>query len=250
MAFLLEYHKAVRRSILPSLALCGMLLLPLFLLSSASAQINGTPPSVTSPGFGGRAVNGTPPSVTSLGRNGFAPVHAGGNSFANGSRRGEHHHHHTVSGNVYYPYIYSVPVPYAVDVDESSSEDDDSDYQGGPTLFDRRGSGRDSYIPPSYPGPAHARPAVDTGSAGTDGSSPAESGAVAAEPPQPSTILVFKDGHQIEVGNYAIVSQTLYDLTPGHPRKIALVDLDLSATQKQNDDRGITFQLPPSAQAN
>jgi hypothetical protein len=52
------------------------------------------------------------------------------------------------------------------------------------------------------------------------------------------------------VNNYAIVSQTLYDLTPGHPRKIALADLDLPATEKQNDDRGVTFQLPPSAQAN
>jgi hypothetical protein len=52
------------------------------------------------------------------------------------------------------------------------------------------------------------------------------------------------------VNNYAIVSQTLYDLTPGHPRKIALADLDLAATEKQNDDHGVVFQLPPSAQAN
>jgi hypothetical protein len=72
----------------------------------------------------------------------------------------------------------------------------------------------------------------------------------APDPPQPPTTLVFKDGRQLEVNNYAIVSQTLYDLTPGHPRKIALADLDLSATQKQNDDRGVLFQLPPSAQAN
>jgi hypothetical protein len=63
-------------------------------------------------------------------------------------------------------------------------------------------------------------------------------------------MLVFKDGHALEVDNYAIVSQTLYDLTPGHARKIALADLDLPATEKQNDDRGVTFQLPPIAQAN
>jgi hypothetical protein len=72
----------------------------------------------------------------------------------------------------------------------------------------------------------------------------------AAEPQQPTTTLVFKDGHQIEIANYAIVSQTLYDLTPGHPRKIALADLDLPATEKQNDDNGVTFALPSSAQAN
>jgi hypothetical protein len=71
-----------------------------------------------------------------------------------------------------------------------------------------------------------------------------------SEPSQHPTTLVFKDGHQIEVGNYAIVSQTLYDLTPGRPRRIALADLDLSATEKQNDDHGVVFQLPPSAQAN
>jgi hypothetical protein len=138
-----------------------------------------------------------------------------------------------------------MPVPYAVDVNDADNsneneEDDDPGYLGGPTIFDRRGSGRDSYAPPSYPGPAHARDA----SADQSLSDPAP------DPPQPPTTLVFKDGRQLEVNNYAIVSQTLYDLTPGHPRKIALADLDLPATQKQNDDRGVVFQLPPSAQAN
>jgi len=248
MTFPLEYHETVQRSIPASLALFGMLLVPLLLLSFSSAQINGTSPSVTSPGFGGRAINGTPPSVTSLGRNGFAPPNSGFNFHNQISHSGGRRHHHTVSGNAFYPYVYALPVPYAVDVNDSEEDDDDSNYQGGPTLFDRRGSGRDSYIPPSYPGPAHARRTVGTGSVQPDdapfGAKPA------SEPPQPSTILVFKDGHRLEVGNYAIVSQTLYDLTPGHPRKIALADLDLSATQKQNYDRGIAFQLPPSAQAN
>ncbi len=132
-------------------------------------------------------------------------------------------------------------MPYALDVsaanndnnNNNNDDDDDADYQGGPTIFDRRGSGPDSYIPPSSDGPAHE---------------PTES--AAPESPQPPTTLVFKDGHQIEVNNYAIVSQILYDLTPGHPRKIALADLDLSATQKQNDDRGVVFQLPPTSQAN
>ena len=66
----------------------------------------------------------------------------------------------------------------------------------------------------------------------------------------PRSFLVFKDGHQIEVGNYAIVGQTLFDLTPGHSRRIAIADLDLDATQKKNDERGVSFQLPPTAQAN
>jgi hypothetical protein len=42
----------------------------------------------------------------------------------------------------------------------------------------------------------------------------------------------------------------LFDLTPGHARRVALADLDLEATRKQNDDRGVTFQLPQPPQAN
>src|SRR5712671_2408164 len=250
MTLRLEYHKAVQRSIPASLALFGMLLLPLLLFSSSSAQINGTPASVTSPGFGGRAINGTPPSVTSLGRNGFAPPNSGVN-FHNQTSHSGNHHHHALNGNTFYPYAYAVPVPYAVDGYDSDAEDDESNYQGGPTIFDRRGSGRDSYIPPMYPGPAHPDAAKQPGSMPTDDPPASDSSSVLPpEAPQPSTILVFKDGRQLEVANYAIVSHTLYDLTSGHPRKIALADLDLLATQKQNDDRGITFQLPPSAQAN
>ena len=64
-----------------------------------------------------------------------------------------------------------------------------------------------------------------------------------------SAILVFKDGHQMEIQNYAVVGQTLYDLTSGRPRKISLADLDLPATEKLNDDRGVSFDLP-SGQAN
>ena len=238
----LEYHKAVQRSIPASFALLGLLVAPVFLASSSYAQITGVPSSVTSPGFGGRPINGTPPSVTSLGPRGFTPP----NSFVTfGSQvpfrdNGRHHHHRDHDRDrAFVPYIpyygaYAVPVPYA---DNSAYDsEDESDYQGGPTIFDRRGSGAQSYIPPQNdPSPAHAK---------------VESASPPPETPQPPTILVFKDGHQLEVGNYAIVGDTLYDLTPGHPRKIALVDLDLPATQKQNDDRGVTFQLPPSAQAN
>jgi hypothetical protein len=76
----------------------------------------------------------------------------------------------------------------------------------------------------------------------------ADSQTVAAAPlpvaDEPGTMLVFKDGRQLEVKNYAIQGDLLYDLTGGRPRKIALTDLDLPATQKQNDDRGIDFQLP------
>ena len=57
--------------------------------SIALGQINGPPSSVTSPGFGGRAVNGSPPSVTSLGPHGYAP-----NVYGPPAPGSQHHHHH------------------------------------------------------------------------------------------------------------------------------------------------------------
>jgi hypothetical protein len=63
-------------------------------------------------------------------------------------------------------------------------------------------------------------------------------------------VLVFKDGHQLDVSNYAIVGNTLFDLTPGHPRRVALADLNLDSTRQQNEANGIIFQLPPSLQTN
>ena len=239
----LEYHISVRHSIPASLALLSLLTLPLFLVSTSHAQINGAPSSVTSPGFGGRAVNGTPPSVTSLGPRGFAPNH-GVTLSTNVPRNGDGHHHRHHLEFTRPPVIYAVPVPYAVDLgatnddDDANANDPDAEYQGGPTILDRRGSGAASYVPPvkNVPTP-HA--VQDTDGAAAD-----------PEPPQPPTLLVFRDGHKLEVGNYAIVGATLFDLTPGHPRRVALGDLDLEATRQQNDDRGVIFQLPPSAQAN
>jgi hypothetical protein len=69
-------------------------------------------------------------------------------------------------------------------------------------------------------------------------------------PNQPDTVLVFKDGHHQEVTNYAIVGSTLFDLTGGRSRKIPLSELDLMATAKQNDDRGIDFQVPVGTEGN
>jgi len=146
--------------------------------------------------------------------------------------------------------VYAVAVPYTADVlDNGASDDNDPNYQGGPTVFDRRGSGPDSYIPSVSQSPDQEQPGPDAATAETE-DAPAPDLNSDAQPPPAPTVLIFKDGHQLEIDNYAIVGQTLYDLTPGHSRKVALVDLNLPATQKQNDDRGITFDLPPSAQAN
>jgi hypothetical protein len=65
-------------------------------------------------------------------------------------------------------------------------------------------------------------------------------------PVLPDTVLVFRDEHKQEICNYAIVGQTLWNFTPQHTQKIPLSDLDLPATTKANDDRGLTFRVPPS----
>jgi hypothetical protein len=65
-----------------------------------------------------------------------------------------------------------------------------------------------------------------------------------AKPNEP-TVLVFRDGHRQEVTNYAIMGQTVYVLDD-RTQKIPLANLDVSATVKANDDRGMEFKIPPA----
>jgi len=60
----------------------------------------------------------------------------------------------------------------------------------------------------------------------------------------PATVLVFRDEHKQEIHNYAIVGQTLWNFNPQHTQKIPLSDLDIPATTKENEDRGVDFRLP------
>jgi hypothetical protein len=66
---------------------------------------------------------------------------------------------------------------------------------------------------------------------------------VSAAEPKP-TDLVFRDNHTEEVQNYAITGQTLWILTEQRARKIPLSELDLAATRKMNEDRGVDFEIP------
>jgi hypothetical protein len=59
-----------------------------------------------------------------------------------------------------------------------------------------------------------------------------------------ATVLVFRDQHTREIQNYAIVGQTLWDFSGARKEKIPLADLDIAATEKANDDRGVTFRVP------
>ena len=64
--------------------------------------------------------------------------------------------------------------------------------------------------------------------------------------PTPATVLVFRDQHKQEIQNYAIVGQTLWTFGPQRTQKVPLSDLDLPATTKANDERGVDFRVPGS----
>jgi hypothetical protein len=65
-----------------------------------------------------------------------------------------------------------------------------------------------------------------------------------AEEKPPATVLVYRDGHQVEVQNYAIVGKTLWVISDQMTRRVPLADLDLAATQRVNGDRGVDFSAP------
>jgi hypothetical protein len=220
-----------------------------FVSATLFGQIHGVPASVTSLGFGGRSsmTPGVAASVTSLGPNGFGGGHMRFNHccsnpfFQTGQQspiffNGRHSHRNFVVGSL--PF-FSVPFTQVVvvqpDAGMDEDEDENYDYDGGPTVFDRRSSltRRTRVIEVER----EKEPA------------PAPQPVAALEPPAPvvaqaSTLLVFRDGHQSELQNYAIVGDTLFDLTDNRSHKILLTDLDLLATRKANDARGVDFQVP------
>ncbi len=60
------------------------------------------------------------------------------------------------------------------------------------------------------------------------------------------TLLVFRDKHTQEVQNYAIVGGTLWIFSEQRATKLPLSWLDIEATTKANEDRGVNFQVPNS----
>jgi hypothetical protein len=229
----------------PFFLLSSLLFLLLAVSLPVQAQIHGVPASVTSFGFGGsnNPTPGVAASVTSLGPNGFGhsrmafgnccvnPFFAGNVNpplFGFSRRRDGFRHHSFFPLGMVTP-VY-VPYPQYVAVEP----DDVYAYTRGlPPIYDEESSDRARL------------------SKRSEEREPAPAPATAAPPEpvadQPSTVLVFKDGHKAEVGNYAIVGDILFELSDGRTRKILLADLDLPATEKANDDLGVDFQVPAHA---
>ncbi len=235
-----------------------------FSVAAVQAQIHGVPASVTSFGFGGsdNPNPGVRASVTSLGPNGYGnsrPVF--GNCCANfffpansnpplffdrqfsgrqsSGRRHRHGDHSDFPVGVSEPAYIPYAIPYAVPYDEEGDDDSgDVDYVRAPGA---RNIERNMEPPIKRAGTRDSASKTAASAKPTSGE-PEEP--VTA---QPLTVLVFKDGHQSDVINYAIVGDTLFDFGAGRTHKILLADLDLAATRKANDDHGVDFQIPASA---
>jgi hypothetical protein len=76
-----------------------------------------------------------------------------------------------------------------------------------------------------------------------DGDTPAAAPAAPREDKTPATVFIFKDGHQLETRNYAIMGETLFDFSDNRLKKIKLAEIDAAATTKANDDRGVQVKL-------
>ncbi|MFB3918237.1 MAG: hypothetical protein ACE14M_16020 [Terriglobales bacterium] len=227
----------MRRAILTAVVAAALLGGPGVL---SHAQIHGVPPSVTSPGPAGLIPAGPAASVTSLGPKGFF----GGFStidktFIGGGRvRFGHRHFRNKFGPffgpvypAYYPYIgyYEYdPYAYPAEMNPYAAAEPVEPEPPAATIFEHRATpAQPAKAPPPEPTPVPAK----------------------AEPvePQPTTILVFRDGHRLEVRNYAIMGDTLINLSDNGPRRISLKDLDVETTAKINDERGVEFRLPQKA---
>jgi hypothetical protein len=65
----------------------------------------------------------------------------------------------------------------------------------------------------------------------------------------PPAVLVFRDGHREQIGKYLIMDSTIYTSADywssgTWTRKVQIVELDVPATMKLNQERGANFSLP------
>ncbi len=220
--------------------------------TAAFGQIHGVPPSVTSLGRFGSFPPGVAPSVTSLGPLGWqVPCCAIGPGFSFGQPAfvgpgfGHFHHHHFNNGlntfgngvNPFGSFYMPLYIPY---------------YPYVPLYSADMNGGDDPAPAPATTAVVRTQPAPTESAADrylqerlADVAVAPSPEPVKASPPreQDATVLVFRDGRQMEVYNYAIVGKTLYSFDSG-THKYPLSDLDLDATRKINDDRGTEFHLP------
>ena len=209
-----------------------------------------------------------PPVPTHVGPFTNSPHHHG-NGSGNGHNNGYNNNNNNYGIYPGYAPIYSYGGYYGgypaivaqqEEVGGGGGSDEDNTEEGGPTVFEHRGNRRPPTEEAYSRGYEEGRAAADDtrhdhhradsdrkedreAKADSDAKAEAKEEAAPAPAIVPKTVLVYKDAHKEEIANYAIVGDQLFDFTNGK-RKIAIADLDLSATTKANDARGVDFQLP------
>lgn len=243
-------------------------------ISSAQAQTfsRGVPASAMSPEPDGRQ-HGVPASALSPVPlpPGVHPQFQFGNHFGNHGprRRFVTHRDH---GNIFVPvpvfypiYGYGDPAYPVADPYIQGSQDSAADSSTNAASTDDAPASSDhelqaAYLQGARDALAHERDSARYGDHSMDSrervrsrkeDTPAPPAAVEEPAPQPArennspkTVFIFKDGHQIETRNFAIVGQTLYDFSDSGLKKVQLSEMDKDATVKANDDRGIQVKLP------
>jgi hypothetical protein len=245
------------------------------LISPVNAQTRAT--GVT-PGVMG---TGATPGASGVGRSGFGVTGTAGSAkhgLVGGPTRFHRVHSSGRSGILLpYPYYYSdygsdsegtaqsqvvvVPAAPAQPVQPASPPE--------PLLIEWQGDHFERMTPsqktsgkeqdgPDYSAKSEVRPSTPR-SPSSGSSRPAQK--VAAQIPResarelprerPLAVLVFRDGRTEEVSSYTIMSGTIYSRadywTSGSwTRKIQIADLDVPATLKLNQGRGLNFVLPTS----
>jgi hypothetical protein len=97
-----------------------------------------------------------------------------------------------------------------------------------------------------------ARDSLNFVPAAARAANPSATGQARTEPPAaplPLAVLVFRDGHQEEIGKYLIEGTTIYTgadywTTGSWTRKVPIADLNVAETLKLNQQRGANFRLP------
>jgi hypothetical protein len=206
---------------------------------TASGSVRaGTPSGNHVAGTFSRPSAGLPPGIH-IGSTQFSP-------FPNGNSRFRHHHYPRTLGYMYpyAPYYYGAYAPYALDYDY-----DDSPYTGYIAGTFNSNSGYaypPQYLPsPNYYSPNSSPPPVS--STPEPQSYQQKPNSHAGDEPSELTVLVFRDGHRQEVANYAIMGPTLFVLS-GSRSRIPVAELDIPATERENQSRGLDFHVPGKAQ--